>query len=272
MIHYDISDTRFYDFLHYIESSRFEVSCDAYANLKETLTRHKPMVAEFLDNNYDRFFTSFQTLVLSNNYVTKRQSLKLLGEILLDRANFSVMTQYIADEGNLKVIMNMLRNKSKNIQFEAFHVFKVFVANPKKPPQIESILRRNKGKLLEFLKDFHNDKEGAQIGSLFGRQLFIDNCDTDEQFSVCPVLLTPNFGSDGCSRTRNSFSSFRFRTCELASLPHPRGTLVRVPYRISYIAPLDVFHLVVHLVASRYVCALKVLRIAFTNSCLTRWF
>ncbi len=36
----------------------------------------------------------------------------------------------------------------------------MFVANPKKPPQIETILRRNKDKLLKFLKDFHNDKEG----------------------------------------------------------------------------------------------------------------
>jgi len=65
------------------------------------------------------------TLILSNNYVTKRQSLKLLGEILLDRANFNVMTKYIANEGNLKMMMNLLRDKSKNIQFEAFHVFKV---------------------------------------------------------------------------------------------------------------------------------------------------
>ena len=97
---------------------------------------------------------------MSTNYVTKRQSLKLLGEILLDRANFSVMTRYIANDANLKMMMNLLRDKSKNIQFEAFHVFKVFVANPKKPPQIEAILRRNKDKLLAFLKDFHNDKDG----------------------------------------------------------------------------------------------------------------
>lgn len=62
---------------------------------------------------------------MSNNYVTKRQSLKLLGEILLDRANFNVMTRYIANEANLKMMMNLLRDKSKNIQFEAFHVFKV---------------------------------------------------------------------------------------------------------------------------------------------------
>ena len=74
-----------------------------------------------------QFFSSFTTLILSNNYVTKRQSLKLLGEILLDRANFNVMTRYIASETNLKMMMNMLRDKSKNIQFEAFHVFKVLL-------------------------------------------------------------------------------------------------------------------------------------------------
>lgn len=72
-----------------------------------------------------QFFKSFTTLIRSENYVTKRQSLKLLGEILLDRANFSVMTRYISDESNLKMMMNLLRDKSRNIQFEAFHVFKV---------------------------------------------------------------------------------------------------------------------------------------------------
>ena len=42
----------------------------------------------------------------------------------------------------------------------------MFVANPKKPPQIEIILRRNKEKLLNFLKTFHNDKEGAPCSFL----------------------------------------------------------------------------------------------------------
>ncbi|KAF8518697.1 mo25 protein [Hysterangium stoloniferum] len=154
---------QFYLFPHFIEERTFGISCDAFANYKETLTRHKPMVAEYLEKNYDRFFNSYTALLLSTNYVTKRQSLKLLGEILLDRANFNVMTRYISNEANLKMMMNLLRDKSRNIQFEAFHVFKVFVANPKKPPQIESILRRNKDKLLAFLKDFHNDKEDEQF-------------------------------------------------------------------------------------------------------------
>lgn len=105
----------------------------------------------------------YKGLLHSPNYVTKRQSLKLLGEILLDRTNFNVMTRYISNEENLKDMMNLLKDKSKNIQFEAFHVFKVFVANPKKPPVIENILRRNRERLVQFLSNFHNDKDDEQF-------------------------------------------------------------------------------------------------------------
>jgi calcium binding protein 39 len=55
-------------------------------------------------------------------------------------------------------MMNLLRDKSKNIQFEAFHVFKVFVANPDKPPAILDILVKNKSRLIPFLQDFQTDK------------------------------------------------------------------------------------------------------------------
>ncbi|BGO94916.1 hypothetical protein NBRC10512_006179 [Rhodotorula toruloides] len=154
---------KFYNFIDYIEQTTFGIACDAQANFRETLTRHKPMVAEYLDENYDQFFSHYSLLVQSSNYVTKRQSLKLLGEILLDRTNFKVMTRYIANEENLKVMMNLLKDRSKNIQFEAFHVFKIFVANPKKPPQIEAILRRNKDKLIAFLRNFHNDRDDEQF-------------------------------------------------------------------------------------------------------------
>jgi len=60
------------------------------------------------------------------------------------------MTRCIANEANLEMMMNPLREKRKNIQFEVFHIFKVshffnaapitvlaqvpvlvFVANPK---------------------------------------------------------------------------------------------------------------------------------------------
>jgi calcium binding protein 39 len=84
--------------------------------------------------------------------------LQLLGELLLDRANFNIMTKYISDQQNLRLQMTLLREKSKSIQFEAFHVFKVFVANPNKPAPILNILVKNKDKLITFLSNFHNDK------------------------------------------------------------------------------------------------------------------
>mmetsp|Transcript_50561 Transcript_50561/g.130332 ORF Transcript_50561/g.130332 Transcript_50561/m.130332 type:complete len:115 (-) Transcript_50561:1940-2284(-) len=76
----------------------------------------------------------------------------------MDRANFNVMTRYISDPENLKLMMKLMVDKSKNIQFEAFHVFKVFVANPKKSPAIQDILRKNQEKLLSYLSSFHNEK------------------------------------------------------------------------------------------------------------------
>ena len=51
--------------------------------------------------------------------------LQLLGELLLDRHNFTTMTKYISNPDNLKLMMNLLKDSSRNIQFEAFHVFKV---------------------------------------------------------------------------------------------------------------------------------------------------
>uniref|UniRef100_A0A3B3D8H4 Calcium binding protein 39-like n=1 Tax=Oryzias melastigma TaxID=30732 RepID=A0A3B3D8H4_ORYME len=115
----------FHSFFNYVEMSTFDIASDAFATFKDLLTRHKVLVAEFLEQNYDAVFADYEKLLHSENYVTKRQSLKLLGELLLDRHNFTVMTRYISKPENLKLMMNLLRDKSPNIQFEAFHVFKV---------------------------------------------------------------------------------------------------------------------------------------------------
>ncbi|KAG1665848.1 Protein Mo25 [Nymphon striatum] len=154
MLHSD----NFFNFFNYVEVSTFDIASDAFSTFKELLTKHKILCAEFLEQNYDKVFTNYQKLLNSENYVTKRQSLKLLGELLLDRHNFTVMTKYISNPENLKLMMMMLKEKSRNIQFEAFHVFKVFVANPNKPKPILDILLRNKEKLVEFLTKFHTDR------------------------------------------------------------------------------------------------------------------
>uniref|UniRef100_A0A0D3GSW2 MO25-like protein n=2 Tax=Oryza TaxID=4527 RepID=A0A0D3GSW2_9ORYZ len=151
-------------FFDYIQLPNFDIASDASATFKELLTRHKATVAEFLSKNYDWFFSEFNTRLLSStNYITKRQAIKLLGDMLLDRSNSAVMMRYVSSKDNLMILMNLLRDSSKNIQIEAFHVFKLFAANKNKPTEVVNILVTNRSKLLRFFAGFKIDKEDEQF-------------------------------------------------------------------------------------------------------------
>lgn len=148
---------------------------------QDILTKHKALVSDYLQTNFDRFFRTYNAvLVQSDSYVTKRQSIKLLGELLLDRANYNVMTQYVASGEHLKIIMKLLRDDRRMINYEGFHVFKVrmqrrensadsrsatlivaaqvFVANPNKSAAVQKILINNRDRLLRFLPTFLDDR------------------------------------------------------------------------------------------------------------------
>ena len=56
-----------------------------------------------------------------------------------------------------------LLSRRQSIQFEAFHVFKIFVANPNKPPAVLSILLKNREKMIGYLANFQNDREDEQF-------------------------------------------------------------------------------------------------------------
>ncbi|RID79049.1 hypothetical protein BRARA_A01822 [Brassica rapa] len=146
------------DFFYYVQLPNFDIAADAAATFKELLTRQKSTVAEFLTKNL--FFADFNSKLLeSSNYITRLQAIKLLGDILLDRSNSVVMTKYVSSMDNLRILMNLLRESSKTIQIEVFHVFKLFVANQKKPSDIINVLVANRNKLLRLLADLKLDKE-----------------------------------------------------------------------------------------------------------------
>jgi len=149
--------------MEYGDKMNFDIMSDALTSLKLLTTRHKELLAKWLEANYDAFFRKFNSLISSKNYVTRRQSLRLLGEILLERTNFNIMMKYIIDRENLKLMMTMLKDKSKAIQFEAFHVFKVFVVNPNQPYPVTLVLWNNKKRLIEYLGNFQADREDQQF-------------------------------------------------------------------------------------------------------------
>lgn len=153
----------FYPFLDvYVHRPNFDVASDALTTVREVLLTDRAVAAEFLERDYEVMFEKYNVALRSENYITRRMSLKLLVEILLDRSNFNVMMKYISSRENLQIVMVLLSDPSPNIQFEAFHVFKIFVANPNKPEAIEKVLKQNREKLVKYLQKFHVDREGDE--------------------------------------------------------------------------------------------------------------
>ncbi|EME42467.1 hypothetical protein DOTSEDRAFT_73334 [Dothistroma septosporum NZE10] len=149
----------FWKFFTWIDKSSFEVSADAFDCFRLILTKHKALVSAFINTNFDAFFQRYNDiLVKSDSYVTKRQSIKLLGEVLLDRQFYEVMTRYVASGDNLKLVMWQLKDDRRMVQYEAFHVFKIFAANPNKSTEVQKFLIMNKQRLLKFLPRFLEDR------------------------------------------------------------------------------------------------------------------
>ncbi|KAK6930064.1 Mo25-like, partial [Dillenia turbinata] len=147
---YILESPSFELFFKYMELPNFDVASDAFSTFKDLLTTHGTAVSEYLTSHYDEFFSQYEKLLKSPNYVTRRQ--------LLKPPNSHVMKRYMFEVQYLKVMMTLLTDSSKNIQISAFHIFKVFVANPNKPREIKVILAKNHEKLLELLHNLSGGK------------------------------------------------------------------------------------------------------------------
>ena len=69
------------------------------------------------------------------------------------------MIRYVSCKSNLRTIMILLRDASAHITLEAFNIFKIFVANPNKTPEVTRILADNKVKLVKYLSGLHKERE-----------------------------------------------------------------------------------------------------------------
>ncbi|PIA44745.1 hypothetical protein AQUCO_01700381v1 [Aquilegia coerulea] len=107
---YILDSTSFELFFKYVELPNFDVASDAFATFRDLLTRHETAVSEFLTARYEEFFELYEKLLTSANYVTRRQSLKLLSEFLLELpSNSHIMKRYILEVRHLKVMMTLLK-------------------------------------------------------------------------------------------------------------------------------------------------------------------
>ncbi|KNB45626.1 calcium-binding protein 39 [Blastocystis sp. subtype 4] len=165
-----LSDPRLIEplFTKYVYNENFDVSSDAFQTIRDLLRKNKQLVSSKLQPGgvlFNELFGWYRELMQSSNYIINRVMVKLLSEFLLDKINFDIMIAFIGNAENLKVIMDLLCSSYETIQFDAFNVFKIFVANPDKTTPVETILRMNKNGLLEFFSTFLPNK-GTNVDEL----------------------------------------------------------------------------------------------------------
>mmetsp|Transcript_45866 Transcript_45866/g.147287 ORF Transcript_45866/g.147287 Transcript_45866/m.147287 type:complete len:336 (-) Transcript_45866:372-1379(-) len=91
-------------------------------------------------------------LAQHQNFDISSEAFGTLRQVLL--AQKDVAAEYVAVDGFLQIHMNLLRNDSVPVQLNAFHVFKIFVANPNRPRRVEQILCKNRDRLVRLLTSF----------------------------------------------------------------------------------------------------------------------
>jgi hypothetical protein len=118
------------------------------------LTRfHKP-VTVFVLSNFDYFVGLVRDCLRSENFVARRQALRMLNQLLGDPLYGRARLKLAESPALLCAVMTALRDPSHHIQFEAYHCLKVFLAKPNKKPAIRYIFACNNEGLADFLNEY----------------------------------------------------------------------------------------------------------------------
>lgn len=192
-----LRDPQLWKLFDFVKLGNFEISTESLQILNAALTTHPKLVSSELlsqENNMTKFIQHINKLMAHGSYVTKRQSTKLLASLIVVRSNNQFMNLYINSPENLKLIMTLMTDKSKNLQHEAFNVFKVMVANPRKSKPVSDILMKNRDKLLKYFENFGLDCQDAT---------FLD----EKEFIVQEIVSLPRIVSSNAETTLQSTGS-----------------------------------------------------------------
>lgn len=156
----------------YLQSETFDSVSDAFLTVRTLFSSHKAYVALFLETFGKKFARLFnEKLLCSKQYLTQRNGLELLHDILFERQNYRFMVEYVNSKANLVLIMQKMLDTSHAVRFNALHIFKIFVANPNKTEDVSRILGLNRERLVLFLqrfdvKDLSDDDRSELLQSL----------------------------------------------------------------------------------------------------------
>ncbi|KAF7455986.1 calcium-binding protein 39-like isoform X1 [Cryptosporidium felis] len=142
----------------------FDVSSDSVATLRCYLFVSPQITNEYILQNQQTFFSCiFENLIQSGEYVPQRHGLRLLNQLLSLKELSKTMTVFSSSCEYLQVFMKLITSSLDSTSFEAFHIFKLFIANPNKPPGIQKVLLKNREKIIEFLIQFQPSRTDPQF-------------------------------------------------------------------------------------------------------------
>lgn len=144
----------------YFTVPHFDVSADSFATFRE-LILCSPNAEQYIQANAQQITDRIHATLDEKNYAACRQSLKLIGEIIMTYPSYQGF--YLKNEKNLMTMMKLMSSQYKNLSMEAFHIFKLFVAVEDKPEPILKILCANSEKLKLFIKGLLDGIEDAEL-------------------------------------------------------------------------------------------------------------
>ena len=100
----------------------------------------------------------FINMFEQDTYLAKREGMKILHEILLDKKHKKdFITYFVSEKAHLKFTMQSLNDDQTAIQKEAFYLLLVFLNTPpeRRGERVNETLKKNREPLMQFVEEFN---------------------------------------------------------------------------------------------------------------------
>eukprot|EP01083_Nonionella_stella_P118367 353345_1 len=141
-----------------VENPNAEAVSDVFLAFLALLTKNRSIVFKFFVKHCEDIFAEVFVILLSvDNVVTRKKTLSLIHDILLEKKNHQYMFRYVSGAKHLERTMKFLRIKSVVVQFAVLDVVKHFIASNNKSEAVSRILFNNRNTPHSFLMNFEKE-------------------------------------------------------------------------------------------------------------------
>ncbi|XP_075678568.1 calcium-binding protein 39-like [Dermatophagoides pteronyssinus] len=124
----------FFDYMRQSSSYPFDVTMDVFYTFKTLMSKHKKSTTEILVMDSDNFFESLIKLLehaeLTEDYVTKRQTLEVLTEIFSGPERFDLREKFIIHQDFICSVIRYLWNRNIQIRLRCLALISQFSRYP----------------------------------------------------------------------------------------------------------------------------------------------